>query len=680
MKFAYPEFLYAFLVLLIPIIIHLFNFRRYKTLYFSSLQFLKKLDEQTKSVKQIKNWLVLILRLLAFSFLVLAFAQPYLPGKENRSSAGQGALAVYLDNSFSMSAMATNGSLLNQGKEVVREVVEKSQPGTNLLLVTDDLKGKESRLVRKADFLDRLDRIDYTANSKPLKSPLKFMSDALDDQFIEGDRQYIIVSDFQKMDEDFDNLKIDTSGIYYPFKVIPQSYDNLYIDSVWFSMPLRKINQPNELNVRIANTSSSDLANVSLNLEVGDVTRDILVDLPKDAKEVVTVNYTDQSYGLKHGKVEISDDQLFFDDAFHFSYKLVEEINILLINGEKANEYPQKVFSTDKMFNLQSVDIKQLKLSELTKNDLVVLNELKEIPSALISKVKEFTEGGGKLLIIPHEEINLTTYNQLISSYKLPLFAKKEENERRLSNLDFNHSFFRGMFRKKSTNINLPKIKNLYKPTVRTESSFNSLISFEDNTPFFVSSSSDQECFVFYAGTDENFGDLKNHSIFVALLLRIGALSQSKNELFATLGEQLAYKLPIKIENPSDIKLTSDDGFEFIPQIQNRGGSSVILMEQDLVENIKAGNHFVNYKGEKIDVLSLNYGRGESVFQTYDENEILDQFKSLGAKNIQMSSFEDLKDVAQLRLDKPTEYWRILLILTLICLLVEILILKFWKL
>ena len=41
MKFLYPEFLWALTVLAIPILIHLFNFKRYKTLYFSSLNFIK---------------------------------------------------------------------------------------------------------------------------------------------------------------------------------------------------------------------------------------------------------------------------------------------------------------------------------------------------------------------------------------------------------------------------------------------------------------------------------------------------------------------------------------------------------------------------------------------------------------------------------------------------------------
>ena len=74
MKFLYPEFLWALTVLAIPIIIHLFNFKRYKTLYFSSLNFIKHVDQKTKSTQRLKHLLVLLMSLLAFTFLALAFA------------------------------------------------------------------------------------------------------------------------------------------------------------------------------------------------------------------------------------------------------------------------------------------------------------------------------------------------------------------------------------------------------------------------------------------------------------------------------------------------------------------------------------------------------------------------------------------------------------------------------
>ena len=78
MKFLYPQFLYALALIAIPIIIHLFNFRKFKTIYFSNVQFLKSVNEKTKSKSQLKHILILSSRVLTIAALVMAFSQPYL--------------------------------------------------------------------------------------------------------------------------------------------------------------------------------------------------------------------------------------------------------------------------------------------------------------------------------------------------------------------------------------------------------------------------------------------------------------------------------------------------------------------------------------------------------------------------------------------------------------------------
>src|SRR5438552_18471731 len=111
MQFYYPAFLIALLTLVIPVIIHLFNFRRYKTVYFSNVRFLKEIKEETDSRSKLKHLLVLASRLLALAFLVFAFAQPYIPNKRNQVSTGKKFVSIYIDNSFSMNAMSSGASL-----------------------------------------------------------------------------------------------------------------------------------------------------------------------------------------------------------------------------------------------------------------------------------------------------------------------------------------------------------------------------------------------------------------------------------------------------------------------------------------------------------------------------------------------------------------------------------------
>ena len=83
MEFIYPSFLWALGVLVLPIIIHLFYFRRFKKVEFTNVRFLKEIKEETASRSKLKNLLVLLSRLLAIAFLVFAFCQPFLSDGED---------------------------------------------------------------------------------------------------------------------------------------------------------------------------------------------------------------------------------------------------------------------------------------------------------------------------------------------------------------------------------------------------------------------------------------------------------------------------------------------------------------------------------------------------------------------------------------------------------------------
>ena len=102
MEFVSPYFLFGLFAISIPIIIHLFNFRRYKKVYFTNVKFIEDLQQKTKKKSQLKHLLVLLMRILAVSSLVLAFAQPYIPVSENLINLeSKNAVSVYIDNSFS---------------------------------------------------------------------------------------------------------------------------------------------------------------------------------------------------------------------------------------------------------------------------------------------------------------------------------------------------------------------------------------------------------------------------------------------------------------------------------------------------------------------------------------------------------------------------------------------------
>ena len=679
MKFAHPEFLYAFAVLLIPIIIHLFNFKRYKTLYFSSLQFLKKIDQETKAIKNIKHYIILALRLFAFSALVLAFAQPFIPNKASTGGTEQPVMAIYLDNSHSMSATGTNGELLNQGKEVVRKLVDNADPGVNFMLVTNDMSGRQQRIISRSELNERIDFTGYSSFERDISAPLNALKNTLEKEEHQGPRQYIAVGDFQKSSYTFNNFQADSMGTYYPIQLIPQSYENIYIDSVWFETPIRKVNQNNTLHVSVNNTSKQSISNVSLDLKVGNYERQLLIDIPATGNEVFTVNYSDKTTGLKAGKVEISDNQLFFDDSYYFSYEVKNSADILVINGEESLPLPRLVYETDDFFNVTSQPIKQLQLDAVKSSDVVVLNGIHELSSALISRLIEFVDNGGSLSIIPSKEIDKGSYNRLLGQLELPLISKLEEQPLRLNTIEALDPFFDGMFVDRNTSINLPLINSYYRANVSGQTNAKSLVQFENKAPLFVKHGGEKKAYMFYAGIDPSFGKMGTHALFSALLLRIGGLSQNNNLLAITLGSKDTYRVfrPMKSEGP--VHLIQEER-ELIPPSIRKGAFDYISLDPNAIDqNLFAGIYEVQINGETRDLLAVNYSRSESETNAHQTEEIVNLLKDNGAKRIEVNTVSELEEIERLTLNKPYEYWRILLILSITFLIAEMILLKLWK-
>ncbi len=160
MKFAYPEFLFALSVISIPIIIHLFNFRRFKKIYFSDIRFLKEIKEQTQNRNRMKHLLVLLCRILAFAFLVFAFARPFIPGPGGEKLKGKKAISVYIDNSYSMAYTEKEGepSLFEKSKQRAFELARNAEKKSlwSIYLFNESIQPVLVGAHSKNEFLDTL--------------------------------------------------------------------------------------------------------------------------------------------------------------------------------------------------------------------------------------------------------------------------------------------------------------------------------------------------------------------------------------------------------------------------------------------------------------------------------------------------------------------------------------------
>jgi hypothetical protein len=160
MQFLHPEFFYALPALLIPVLIHLFQLRRFKIQAFTNVALLQKIRLQTRKSSQLKKWLILIVRLLAIGCIILAFSQPFLSNQLAQKNSSE--TVIYLDNSFSMLAIGPKGPLLSRA---VQEVITGFDELEKISVFTNDQSYKSIPL---KDLKTELLSLGYSQNQLDL--------------------------------------------------------------------------------------------------------------------------------------------------------------------------------------------------------------------------------------------------------------------------------------------------------------------------------------------------------------------------------------------------------------------------------------------------------------------------------------------------------------------------------
>jgi hypothetical protein len=297
----------------------------------------------------------------------------------------------------------------------------------------------------------------------------------------------------------------------------------------------------------------------------------------------------------------------------------------------------------------------------------------------LSSSLVQFVKSGGNISIIPGDDIDFNAYNNFLKSVDLPLIKDVLEQNLRIGKIYSDKIFFRGMFDKNVDRITMPPLKRVYSTSLYTSSNYISLVDLENKSPFFVYHGGNLGVSCFYTALNESFNDFSKSALFSSLLLRTGEVSQSQNQLQLTIGGDLSYKLRSSENQDSPVELKSES-ISFIPELSSNGvfdEISVRLAKDN--EDIKAGNYQIIRDNKQMGVLSLNFDRKESVLDYYSTTEINKFFERNGIQNVNSKEIIDFNDIEKLSVEKPNEYWRILLILALIFFLTEMMIVLFWK-
>jgi hypothetical protein len=684
MKFVYPEFLFAFLALAIPVIVHLFNFRKYKRVYFSNVAFLKDVKEQTQSRSRLKHLLVLASRILALTFLIFAFAQPFIPGSDADVAKGEKIISVYIDNSFSMDAEGKNGRLLEVAKQKAKGIAEEYAATDRFQLVTNDFEGYEQRLVSREEFMELVDQVKLSPATRSFNEVLLRQMDVLQNES-EKTRRLVWLSDFQKSTAGLEALEGKETPKVIGIPLQAEVRSNLFVDSVWFVSPTRQLNAQEKLMVRIRNSGETRVENAELRLSINGAQKSITTFTvePGTSCDSALV-FTNTSVGVQSAEVSIGDVQIGFDDTWYFSYRVENHVDVLSIVADDprdTNGVISRLFYRDPFYRLNSKTASRVDYATLAAHQLIVVNELPNLSSGMSEELRKYIESGGNVLLIPSLKADLNTYNALLSSCGASGMLSSDTSSTKPEQINGNEPFFAGVFEKDPAFIDLPQIRFHYRMESSSRAPKEALWRLRDGSDFLNKYVVGKGNLYFLTSSlHEKAGNFGRHALVVPVLLRIAEWSQNSGISMQTIGNDLP--IDVRVQN-----LGEDQSFEIsnakaeqaiVPEVRNNGGSYSLYAHGQIRES---GNYFVKLGEESIAGVGYNYNRKESLMEFYSAEELTSAFRDAGLK--EFSLLENAgKDDAPLSLeaiDNSSEYWKLCLILTLIFLLIEIVLIRWMK-
>lgn len=681
MKFVHPEILWALSALSIPIIVHLFNFRKFRKVMFSNVEFLKEIEQETKSKSKIKHWLILISRILALTCIVFAFAQPYFPVAGSNQSQANKFVSIYIDNSFSMEGENQTGRMLDLAKNKALEIVNAFSSTDQFSLLTGDFEGRHQRMVSKEEMLDLIQEVEASPESRKLSDVISRQKDLLNNSE-EGQKNIFLLTDLQKSVTDLNEVENDST---IQISIIPElapDLSNIYVDSLWFDSPVRILNQPEILKVRLINTGNEIRENVALQLEINGQPKSVAsANIEPGLSQEVEISFSNTEPGIKQCVLSIDDNSILFDDKFYFSYNISAKINILEIRGSAAvGEAVRTVFSDDPYFDFVSNNDNNVDFGSFAGKQLIVLNQLKLITSGLAAELEKFVSSGGSLLIIPSNEIELSSYNLLLGKTGIGTINGKMRGENKVNSINNEHFIFENLFDKNPAETDFPKAGAWYDLTTQQQSFANTMLQLQGGSPFMISSVSGNGRVYFSAvSPDPAESNFTQHAFFPAILLRVAEYSQSVQPLYYNIGQsEVAEIRNLNISGDGTFKLrNTKDGSEFIPGHRSAAGNTSIYFNDEIKT---AGNYLLSLGDSTVSAISLNYNKLESqtaVLPLSDVSEILNN-RGFTNWNILENSSESIgAGTAQIAQGK--QYWLTMIVWALIFLAIEILLIKYWR-
>ena len=674
MRFLYPNMLWGLMALLIPIAVHLFNFRRHKLVYFSNTAVLRSIQQENSKTRKLKYLVTLLLRCLFIAALVLAFAFPYQPEKQLNVNVENNLVGVYIDNSMSMKGQSQRTTLLEDARQSARDLVHKLNPSNRYLLMTNSFEIQNEYPMNQEEMLDQLDRMNLDGAPSPMGVVI--------DRFAMLGKQHgfktstlFVYSDFQENTFDLSAAQADISMQVIVVPMLPEFTTNLYIDSVWLASPIVQVGLTNDLMVRVVNQGDKEVKGLPVSFTMnGAMVASTTVDLEKNSTEELTMQFVVDNNGEQQCCVSLMDHPITFDDSYDFVLSVKPSLSVVEIGEEPS--HCALIFEDDEQFRYTLMEPSCFNMGDIAQAQLLIVNETAKMNETLQQTLLDAVSEGASLMVFPSVD---DPKNNSYLYQKLGLtLMEADTNSTAVEDLAMQHDFFKDMVVDLPQHPDLPKVKQHVR--LRPNGIPASLLTLKNGDPLLMTVTLGKgQAFVLATALNSAWSDFADNALFVPTMVKMAFMGGKMGRLSYTIGtDKMLVLNDMSLEGDRKYLFANfDRSFEMMPASEVRNGKVYLYLNDNLPET---GFYDLLVNDTLNRVTAWNESRVESRLVFADRADIEPRFKKAG---FNVTAVLDTSDFATADLVEAIAHqasqWKLFAVIALLALIVEILVLRLCK-
>ncbi|MBE2226412.1 MAG: BatA domain-containing protein [Ignavibacteria bacterium] len=701
MTFLNPLLLWGLAAVSIPILIHIFNLKRTKKIEFSTLMFLKEIQQSKYKKIKLKQLLILLCRIAFIIFLVMMFAKPFdsgflgTPGEKAKSS-----VLIILDDSFSMQSRDKSGNDFESGKKKVTEIIDALGTNDELFFTTvSGLNAARSTVPYKEFSLikDTLSQLKTSEVTRDINEVLYYAESILNSASNTHKEIYLVTDgqlSFLRKD------LIPQSGFKgkdnLHFSVIltgSRDANNISLETVNVVSKIFEKARPVKIKAKLNNHNNFNSVNKSVIISYGNHKEEKVLDIPANTTVETEFMIKPEAAGFSSGSIElvqndIADDEISGDNRQYFSFYIPEKVNVLLASGSPLDaEYVKLVLTTSAqisasteistLFNIREINASDISGENLGSYNSVVIINKPSFSAGEVNKLKEYIDAGGGAVIYPGALSDISNYNNtLMKELDLPYIGGKYYSETpvKFEKIDYDHPVFEGIFRRESDKNNA----GIESPELISGFSLSggknalSIVTLTNGTNFMEEYSRGKGKLIMFASApDMSAGNFPVKNLFSPVTIRSILYTSNINGIRPAIAGKDYYAELNRYEMKSDTLLISSAG-ENVPEFIVTNEQTQLLNLGSTLNN--TGIYSVINSGRDILRVPVNFNAVESQTGRMKPGDIEILFNDTYALNANVVSPEEVLTAAVIDLRTGKDLWQYFLILAVIFLIIEYLL------